>query len=89
VQEKRLLRSRKLGPVMLGSSNAATGTIAWFELAGHRFKDPTVVFATEKTGIFGDEYLDGNIGVNFLKPFRVVLDFANERVAFLPREKGL
>ena len=39
VQEKRLLRGRKLGPVMLGSSNAASGTIAWFELAGHRFKN--------------------------------------------------
>ncbi len=88
VQEKRLLRGRKLGTGMIGSSDTATGTIAWFELAGHRFKNPAVVFATDKTGIFGDEYLDGNIGVDFLKPFRVVLDFANERVAFLTLEKA-
>ena len=61
--------------------------MAWFELAGHRFENPDIVFAIDRQGPLGDPYVDGNIGVEFLKPFRMVLDFANRRVAFLPRFK--
>jgi hypothetical protein len=88
VQQFRLLKGRNVSTMMLGPTDAAMGTIAWFELAGHRFKNPEVVFAIDKKGPFGDEYVEGNIGVDFLKPFRVVLDFGNERVAFLQRGKG-
>ncbi len=88
VQQFRLLKGRDVSTMMLGPTDAAMGTIAWFELAGHRFKNPEVVFAIDKNGPFGDEYVEGNIGVDFLKPFRVVLDFGNERVAFLERRKG-
>ncbi len=88
VQQLRLLRGRNVSTTMLGASDAALGTIAWFELAGHRFKNPEVVFAIDKKGPFGDEYVEGNIGIEFLKPFGMVLDFANERVAFLERGKG-
>ena len=35
-------------------------------------------------GPLGDDYLEGNIGVDFLKPFRLVLDYQNRRVAFVP-----
>jgi hypothetical protein len=87
VQQHRLLKGRNVSRMMLGQSNVAMGSIAWFELAGHRFKNPAAVFAIGKNGPFGDDYVDGNIGVDFLKPFRVVLDFANERVAFV--KKGM
>ncbi len=49
------------------------------------FENPNVVFAIDRQGPLGDEYLEGNIGVDFLKPFRLVLDFPNKRAAFLPR----
>ncbi len=87
VKQHRLLKGRNVSRMMLGQSNAAMGSISWFELAGHRFKNPAAVFAIDKNGPFGDEYVDGNIGVDFLKPFRMVLDFANERAAFVQKER--
>ncbi|HKV11782.1 MAG TPA: retropepsin-like aspartic protease [Thermoanaerobaculia bacterium] len=66
-----------------GVVSARTGTIDWFELGPHRFDNPTVVFSTATTGAFTDSYLAGNIGIDVLKSFTVVLDFTGSRVAFL------
>ena len=64
-------QGRKVTPGKIGPTRIARGKIAWFELAGHRFANPDVVFAIDRRGPFGDEYVDGNIGVEFLKPFRM------------------
>jgi hypothetical protein len=85
VQDLHLLRGRKVSRMKLPLGKVAMGKVAWFEFAGHRFENPDVVFAVDPQGIFGDEYVEGNIGVDFLKPFRMVLDFPSTRVAFLPR----
>ncbi len=85
MNELHLLKGRKVTRMKLGSGKVAMGKVAWFELAGHRFENPAVIFAIDRQGPFGDEYVDGNIGVDFLRPFRLVLDFQNERAAFLPR----
>ena len=61
------------------------GSVDWFEFAGHRFDHPNVVFALSRQGPLADEYLEGNIGIDFLKPFRLVLDYQNRRVAFVSR----
>ena len=82
VSELHLLKGRKVSRMKIGPSKVAMGKVAWFELAGHRFENPDVVFAIDRQGPFGDEYVEGNIGVDFLKPFRLVLDFPNRRVAF-------
>ena len=66
-----------------GVVSARTGTIKWFEMGSHRFDNPTVVFSTATTGSFTDSYLAGNIGIDVLKSFTVVLDFTGSRVAFL------
>ena len=66
-----------------GVVSARTGTIKWFVLGSHRFDNPTVVFSTATTGTFTDPYLAGNIGIDLLKSFTVVLDFAGYRAAFL------
>ena len=87
VSELHLLKGRKVSRMKIGPSKVAMGKVAWFELAGHRFENPDVVFAIDRQGPFGDEYVEGNIGVDFLKPFRLVLDFPNGRVAFLPHDK--
>jgi hypothetical protein len=84
VQEKHLLKNRPVDRMQMGTSVLGFGKVAWFKLAGHRFKNPDAVFAIETQAAFGDEYVDGNIGVDFLKPFRMVLDFPHSRVAFLP-----
>lgn len=68
----------------VGQIDAAMGAVDWFEVAGHQFDHPDVVFALSRQGPLGDEYLEGNIGVDFLKPFRPVLDYQNRRVAFVP-----
>ena len=67
-----------------GTISASSGNIPWFELAGHRFENPTVVFSTADRGAFSDPYLAGNIGQVFMKPFRVVLDFSGYRIALVP-----
>jgi hypothetical protein len=66
-----------------GTVSARTGTIAWFQLGSHRFDHPTVTFSTATTGTFTDPYLAGNIGIDALKSFTVVLDFTGCRVAFV------
>ena len=70
VEEMQLLKDRKLTNAQAGPNRIAFGKIAWFELAGHRFNDPTTIFALDRQGPMGDEYLEGNVGVEFLKPFR-------------------
>jgi hypothetical protein len=86
VKDLQLLKSRKVTRMKMGLTDAATGAIAWFEVAGHRFDRPEVVFALSRQGPLGDEYLEGNIGIDFLKPFRLVLDYEHSRVAFVPRD---
>jgi hypothetical protein len=80
---RRKTTSVKLGGVG-GTSDAKMGTIDWFELGGHRFEHPRVIFSLATTGAFTDRYLAGNIGQDLLLPFDTVFDAASERVAFLP-----
>jgi predicted aspartyl protease len=70
-----------------GSTEVKNGTIAWFELAGHRFEKPMVAFALAEKGAFTDRYTLGNIGQDFLAPFRMVLDYPHDRIAFAPLGK--
>jgi hypothetical protein len=84
VEELKLLKGRRVRSGRLGMTRIAVGKVGWFELAGHRFENPNVIFALDRKGPLGrDVYAAGNMGVNFLKPFRVVLDYQNERVAFV------
>ena len=70
-----------------GSSVTYTGKLEWFELAGKRFEQPTVGFSTAEVGGLADRYTAGNLGQAFLEPFTLVLDYPNERIAFVPREE--
>jgi hypothetical protein len=85
VQRLGLLDDRQTTKAKIGSTRVAIGKIDWFELAGHRFEKPDAIFAIDANGPFGDQYLEGNLGVSFLKPFRIVLDYSRERIALLPR----
>jgi len=87
VERWRLLEGRETAAASstgLGGTVAArTGTVKWFELGSRRFDNPTVVFSTATIGSLTDPYLAGNIGIDVLKSFTVVMDFAGSRVAFL------
>ena len=68
-----------------GAVASRTARLAWFEFGGHRFQDLEVELAA-KTGGFSDPYTVGNIGMGILRRFRIVFDFGNRRVAFVPRD---
>jgi hypothetical protein len=86
VEEMQLLKDRHSTTAQAGPNRIAVGKIAWFELAGHRLEDPTVLFARDRQGPLGDEYVEGNVGVEMLKPFLLILDYPHQRMAFLRRE---
>jgi predicted aspartyl protease len=88
VDSMQLLKGRDVTKIGGSGMHFASGKIAWFELAGHRFENPEVVFALDHKGPFADEYVEGNLGVEFLKPFRIVLDFPHERVALIDLTKN-
>jgi hypothetical protein len=85
VERMDLLKGRQVTIARVGTTRVALGKVGWFELAGHRFENPDVMFALDRKGPLGDPYVEGNVGVEFLKPFRIVLDYPQERVAFVRR----
>lgn len=89
VKRYKLLDGRKTTAAGSGGVGGTivtrSGQVKWFELAGHRFVSPTVVFSTGTTGAFSEPYLAGNIGQEFMKPFKIVLDFTGSRIALLSK----
>jgi hypothetical protein len=92
VERHRLLAERKVRDTGLagvgGMVWVKTGTLKSFSLGTQVFEDIETTFATDKTGIFGMDFLAGNIGQDLLKPFRVVLDYPNERIALVLRAQS-
>ncbi len=89
-REKKLLEGRETTPAKLGGVGgyveAKAATIAWFELGGVRVEDIQANFAIEPKGSFANAAKAGNIGTAMLKPFVLVLDYANERIALVRRD---
>lgn len=68
-----------------GTAESRQGKIAWFEIGGTKILNPVAGFQLTKTGSFASPYLVGNVGMGLLQKFRFLLDYANERMAFLPK----
>lgn len=88
VEQLGLLENRKLRRALTlgagGGGITQRGRIAWFELGEQRNADILVVFeTTARSSLLEDSTLTGMIGVGLLKRYRVVLDYANNRAAFL------
>ena len=87
VKSMKLLEGRETKTQMLGGvgggSPTEQGPLEWFEVGGKRFEKPTVTFATGDVGPLADKYTVGNVGQVFLRPFRIVLDYAGARIAFV------
>ncbi len=63
-----------------GTYKELTGAIEWFELAGYRFKNPTVGF---RVSGFSREGGAGVVGREFLSVFTVVFNYPERRIAFV------
>lgn len=86
VRSLGLLDGREVETMDLGTAKVAIGRLDWFEIGGHRFEEPEAMFALGGSGPFQDPTTLGNIGVNFLAPFRILFDYGRRRIALLERE---
>jgi hypothetical protein len=88
----RLLENRKVNSARTGGAGGVTesktGALDWFELGGTRIEKPLVGFQTAQEGIFSNPYRVGNIGMGLLGRFRLILDYAHERIAFISPENA-
>ncbi|UCE60986.1 MAG: retropepsin-like domain-containing protein [Phycisphaerales bacterium] len=69
-----------------GMKKVRTGTVEWFELAGHRFEEPVVVFGLSDQGASSGHRSLGTIGLEFLEPFVVVFNYPDKKIAFVKRQ---
>lgn len=90
VEKFKLLEGRDTKETMAGGVGgmvkARKGMLKYFELGGHRMENVEATFATSNTGAFNSADTFGNIGGEFLKPFKIVFDYQNKRIAFVKRQ---
>jgi hypothetical protein len=68
-----------------GQAEFLSENIARLDVGGFTVENPATRFAQGEDGLFARDYRDGNLGGEFLRRFRVVLDFPDSRL-FLERE---
>jgi hypothetical protein len=74
-------KAKRLG--VSGEAEIFRGKIAWFELAGHRFEEPTVGFRLPNTSeSWLPEELAGIIGQGLMREFIVVFNYPESKIAF-------
>jgi predicted aspartyl protease len=71
-----------------GTTPAVPVTLPWIELAGRRFHDISTLLWTGDQGALADPNLTGNIGLDILREFSLVLDYPRERYALVAREES-
>ncbi|MBL8822993.1 MAG: retropepsin-like domain-containing protein [Planctomycetia bacterium] len=88
VKKMNLLEGRELKDIINrgGELAAKTGKLKYFEIGGHRHEDVAALFHTSETGPSSDHGTIGSIGVELLKPFQIVFDYQNRRIAFVKRD---
>jgi len=91
VDDHNLLYDRDVQKVYLGGVGGKIpcfyGSLEWFELAGHRFEHPEVLFAGGDQGVFTDQVTAGIIGRGFLSSFRLLIDYPNQSIAFIEKDQ--
>jgi hypothetical protein len=87
VERHKLLDGRSVSDYTMagvgGSLTVKRGKLGYFHLGDKRFEGVMTTFAVDKKGIFNEDFLAGNIGQELLAPFRVVLDYPNEKIALV------
>lgn len=64
-----------------GQAESLNGHIAYFTVGDHRYEIPEVGFQLATKGAFSTRYLAGNVGMGFLRDFRIVFDYPHGRMA--------
>jgi len=89
VERRRLLEGRDVKDVSLGGagglSRAKMGEVKDFEIAGTRRDSVPAIFTFGDSGSLDDPYSDGTIGAGLVGDRRLVFDYGQRRIAFLPR----
>lgn len=84
--EQKLLAGRQTIEETVSSSGDdfknVLGSLEWFELAGYRFKNPKVSFRVAGVG-YEAEGVTGVVGREFMRPFTIVFNYPERRVAFI------
>jgi outer membrane lipoprotein-sorting protein len=85
-KEQKLLEGRKTVDATVSSSGGdfknAVGSLEWFELAGYKFMNPKVSFRIAGVG-YEAEGVAGVVGRVFMRPFKVVFNYPERRIAFV------
>jgi hypothetical protein len=85
-REQGLLEGRKTVEETVSSSGGdlknLRGSLQWFELAGYRFKNPGAYFRVSGAG-YEAEGVAGVVGREFMKPFTIVFNYPERRIAFV------
>jgi hypothetical protein len=88
-KEQKLLAGRQTVEETVSSSGGdfqnMLGSLEWFDLAGYRFKNPKVSFRVAGVGYEADG-VTGVVGREFMKPFTIVFNYPERRVAFVRRD---
>ena len=89
VRKWRLLEGRDAVESKLGGVGGFTavrkGRVEWFEVGGLRQEDVEATFPTEAKGTLGGERIDGSLGAGLLRPYVVITDYPQSRMAFRER----
>jgi hypothetical protein len=85
-KEQKLMEGRKTVEETVSSSGGdlknASGSLESFEIAGYKFANPKVSFRIAGVG-YEAEGVAGVVGRVFMKPFTIVFDYPERRVAFI------
>jgi hypothetical protein len=85
-KDEKLVEGRETVEETVSSSGAdfksALGSLEWFELAGFRFNNPKVSFRVAGVG-YEAEGVAGVVGRVFMRPFTIVFNYPQRRVAFI------
>lgn len=90
VKKLNLLEGREVKDIFIrgfgGEQAVKLGKLKYFKIGGHRHEEVESIFATSETGIFSNQDVIGFIGSELVKPFQIVFDYQNRRIAFVKRD---
>lgn len=89
VEKLKLLENRETSDTFAGGVGGMVkvkkGKLKYFQIADEKFENVEVTFATASQGAFNSADTMGNIGGDLVKPFKLVFDYQNKRIAFVRR----
>ncbi len=92
VARLKLLKSHSTQATKVGGVGGATdarlGKLEYLEISGQRIPNVPAIFFQGSHGALTDSHALGTFGSGILGPWKVVFDYANQRVAFIPKAMG-